>query len=364
MARSRGTVLSTSPPTPAPQENGMMRSRDLAELALSFQKSRIFLTAYELGIFTAVGRKSRSSHQVSDKLGTAKRHTDRLMNALCALGLLKKTGNRFRNTHLSLTYLVGDSPGFMKGIMHNVHMWDAWSALTETVRSGRPAARRSMNERGRGWLEPFIAAMHERAVQNASAVVGSLDLSGVSKVLDVGGGSGAYAMAFARARKRIAATVFDLPNVIGLTRKYIREEGLSDRVKLVAGDYNIDDLGGAYDLIFLSAIIHSNSFGQNRILIKKAAHALRSGGRIVIQDFIMDEGRMNPSFGAFFALNMLVATDSGDTYTESEVRAWLEEAGFTDIKRKDTEFGTALIIGRRSAAGPFPGKKENRIQKP
>jgi len=324
-----------------------MKSRDLTELALSFQKSRIFLTAYELGIFTAVGRKTKTSAQVADECGTSKRHTDRLMNALCAIGLLKKTGDDFRNTPLSLKYLVGGSPQFMKSVMHNVHMWDTWSGLTGTVRSGRPVTEQIMNERGGGWLEPFIAAMHERAARSASAIVRLIDLRGVSRVLDIGGGSGAYAMAFVKARKGINATVFDLPNVVAITEKYIKNEGLSDEVKVVAGDYNTDGLGGGYDLVFLSAIIHSNSFEQNRALIRKGMAALRDNGRIVIQDFIMGKDRVMPLWGAFFALNMLVATESGDTYTESEVRGWLKEARFVNIIRENTKFGTALVIGRK-----------------
>jgi len=329
-----------------------MKSWDFTELAVSFQKSRVFLTAYELGIFTAIGKNSKSSSEVAVKLGTAARHTNRLMNALSALGLLDKTGNRFSNTRLSLKYLVSGSPRFMKGIMHNVNMWNTWSGLTQTVRSGRPAAQRSMNERGKVWLETFIALMHERAVQSATAMVRLLDLSGVSRVLDIGGGSGAYAAAFVKARKGITATVFDLPNVLPITRKYIKNEGLLNKVTLVAGDYNTDDLGSGYDLVFLSAIIHSNSSGQNGRLIRKAARALRGNGRIVIQDFIMDEDRVNPPLGSFFALNMLVATESGDTYTESEVRTWLKGAGLANIIRKDTKFGTALIIGRKRAARP------------
>lgn len=325
-----------------------MKYQYLMELALSFQKSRIFLTAYELGIFTVIGKKGKSSSQVADELSSAKRHTDRLLNALCALGLLKKTGERFSNTSLSLKYLVNSSPDFLKGIAHNVKMWDSWSALTQTIRHGRPAMDVIMNARGEEWLNPFIAAMHERATKSAPAIVKSLDLSGVSRVLDVGGGSGAYAMAFVRQKKEIAATVFDLPNVVAITRRYIEKEGLTNKVEVIAGDYNIDSLGCDYDLVFISAIAHMNSFKENEALAHKAARALRGNGQIVIQDFFMDKDRMNPPGGSFFALNMLLATKSGDTYKESEARIWLKDAGFTNVKRRDTKFGTALIIGSKT----------------
>lgn len=162
-----------------------------------------------------------------------------------------------------------------------------------------------------------------------------------------GGGSGAYAAAFVRAKKGIRATVFDLRQVTRLTREYIKKEGLLDRIKIVAGDYNVDNFGRGFDLVFLSAIAHSNSPSENRILIKKCVSALNPGGRLLIQDFIMDEDKTTPLFGALFSLNMLVATDSGDTYTEPELRAWLKSAGLSEIKRRDTDFGASLIIGKK-----------------
>lgn len=155
-------------------------------------------------------------------------------------------------------------------------------------------------------------------------------------------------MAFARVRDGIRATVFDLPSVVPLAKAHIEAEGLSDKVDTVSGDYLKDDLGTGFDLVFLSAIIHSNSNDQNRSLIQKCAHALRPGGRVIVQDFIMDKDRINPPHGALFALNMLVATDAGDTYTEAEVRTWMEEAGLSEIIRKETSFGTSQLVGKRT----------------
>ncbi len=155
-------------------------------------------------------------------------------------------------------------------------------------------------------------------------------------------------MAFVRAKAGISATVFDLPNVVSLTQKYVEQEGLADKVKTVGGDYMVDDLGSGFDLVFLSAIIHSNSVEENRKLIRKCAQALNPNGQVVVQDFIMDEDRTSPAHGALFALNMLVGTEAGDTYTESEVRRWMEEAGLSNLIRKDTHFGATLIMSRKS----------------
>jgi 2-polyprenyl-3-methyl-5-hydroxy-6-metoxy-1,4-benzoquinol methylase len=320
----------------------------IRETAIAFQRGRVLLTAYELDLFTVLGEKNRSAIEVAKALGTAERATDRLMNTLCAMGLLEKKEGKFSNTPLSSKFLVKGKPDFMAGLMHTVHLWDTWSTLTQAVRHGRSVVARPIDERGEKWLTAFIAAMHERARRHAPALVPLLNLSGVSRVLDVGGGSGAYAMAFVRAREGISATVFDLPNVVPLTQGYIAEEGLSDRVETVVGDYNVDELGSGFDLVFLSAIIHSNSPEQNRSLIRKCSKALIPQGQVVVQDFIVDEDRTSPAFGALFALNMLVGTEAGDTFTESEVRAWMEEAGLSGVVRKDTDFGTTLIIGRKS----------------
>jgi 2-polyprenyl-3-methyl-5-hydroxy-6-metoxy-1,4-benzoquinol methylase len=320
---------------------------EIREVAYAFQKSRILLTAYELDLFTVLGKDPKTSGEVARSIGADARATDRLMNALCAMGLVTKDDGRFSNTQVASRFLVRDEPGYMAGLMHTVNLWDTWSTLTQAVLQGTATAHREVNGRGETWLTAFIAAMHARASREASTVVAEIGVSGVSRVLDVGGGSGAYAMAFVRAGDGIRATVFDLPNVIPLTRTYVEHEGLSDKVDITAGDYLTDDLGSGYDLVFLSAIIHSNSTEQNRSLIKKCVRALSQGGRVIVQDFIMDENRTDPPRGAFFALNMLVGTAAGDTYTEAEVRTWMQEAGLSGIIRKETPFGSTQIVGRK-----------------
>jgi hypothetical protein len=127
---------------------------------------------------------------------------------------------------------------------------------------------------------------------------------------------------------------------------YIAQEGLAAEVATATGDYLSAPLGGGYDMVFMSAVVHSNSADDNRLLMRKSAAALNPGGQIVVQDFLMSEARDGPLLPALFALNMLVGTPEGDTYTESEVRSWMTEAGCRAIVRKDTTFGTNLMIGR------------------
>jgi predicted O-methyltransferase YrrM len=318
------------------------------EFANAFRASRVLLTAFELDIFTILESREKSSHDAAKQIGTNQRATDRLLNALAALGLLKKKNGKFSNTTVASKFLVRGKPGYMGGLAHTVNLWDSWSTMTEAVKEGTSVlGRKPVNDRGGQWLDAFITAMHMRAKQQAPVIASMLDFSGVSKVLDVGGGSGAFSFAFVNVKKDLNAVVFDLPSVIPLTRKYIESEGFSGKVDTVIGDYLKDNLGSGYDMIFLSAIIHSNSPEENKLLFKKSVNALNPNGQLVVVDYIMNDDRTEPALGALFALNMLVGTKAGDTYTESEVLSWMDETGFVNIVRKDTEFGTSLVIGRK-----------------
>ncbi len=317
------------------------------QIANAFRMSRVLLTAFELDLFTTLDNEAKTSAETAKSLGTDRRATDRLMNALTAMGLLKKKGDRFSNTPAASKHLVEGKRGYMGGLGHSLNLWTTWGTMTDAVRKGTAAIlREPINERQSEWIETFITAMHMRAKQQAPKVVSYLNLKGVSKVLDVGGGSGAFSIAFVKAKKGLSATVFDLPNVINLTRKYVERDGMGEFVDTVPGDYLKDDLGSKYDLVFLSEIIHSNSPDEVKLLFKKCVEALNPGGQLVVVDHIMSEDRTKPLMGALFALNMLVSTPAGDTYTESEIKTWMKEAGLSGISKKKTDAGNDMIIGR------------------
>lgn len=320
-----------------------LSAEDIRNIAYSFQQSRILLTAVELKIFSVIDKHMLTSKEAADKLNTDERATDRLMNALCAMGLLKKIHGKFYNSESASQFLVEGKPEFMGGLFHTNELWKTWSTLTEAVKKGTSVYKRNLENSY--WTNSFIAAMHYRALKEAKIVSYMLELKNVKRMLDVGGGSGAFAMKFVELNPDLKAVIFDLPEVIPLTRKYVEDFSYKNNISFVEGNYLTDNLGNDYDLIFLSAIVHSNSFDENKLLIKKCADSLNKNGQIIIKDWIMDEDRTKPAGGAIFALNMLVGTKSGDTYTESEMKEWLNNAGISKIERKDTSFGFSLLIG-------------------
>jgi len=322
---------------------------DIMELANQFRASRVFLTAFELGIFSILGDRGKTSAETASTLKSDPRATDKLMNALTVIGIIEKKNGSFYNSPIAAKFLIKGKPEYMGGLGHTVNLWDSWTNMTEAVIKGTaPEIRKSVNDRGEDWLDSFIAAMHMRAKKQAPVIISQLDLNGVSKVLDVGGGPGTFSFAFIDAKEGLKATVFDLPNVVPLTHKYIEQDGYKGKVDTLVGDYLENDIGSGYDLTFLSAVIHSNSPDDIKLLFSKCYESLNKNGQIVVLDYIMNDDRTKPEMGAMFALNMLVNTDGGDTYTETEVKTWLEEAGFSSIKKVSTEFGTDLMIGRKS----------------
>jgi predicted O-methyltransferase YrrM len=186
--------------------------------------------------------------------------------------------------------------------------------------------------------------MHKNAMARAQPVVAALDLAGVRRVLDLGGGSGAYAMAFARAQPELEVTVFDLPTVTPLTRRYVADSGVDHRIHTRDGDLHIDSYGEGYDLAFVSAICHMNGPEENVAMLGKVKDALSPGGRVVIQDFILNAQKTGPTFAALFALNMLVGTREGSAYSEAEYAGWLAKAGFTEIRKIDLPGPADLIV--------------------
>jgi SAM-dependent methyltransferase len=320
---------------------------ELMQRVRGFQESRVVLTAIELDLFTAVG-DGAGAGEVAGRLGASGRGTRMLLDALAALELLEKRGDTYYNAPLAARYLAAGGPGDARaGLMHSVHQWSRWSTLTEAVRAGEAVDYTEMDQRGERWTTAFIAAMHRNATARAPEAAGALDLSGVRRMLDLGGGSGAYSIAFAERQPQLAAEVLDLEPVLPLTQGYVEAAGLEDRITTRPGDLRADDLGEGFDLVWISAICHMLGPDENRDLLQRAFAALAGGGQVAVQDFVLEEDRTRPAPAALFALNMLVSTPAGSSYSEGDYAGWLREAGFEAVQRRRLPGPTDLMVARR-----------------
>jgi (2Fe-2S) ferredoxin/SAM-dependent methyltransferase len=318
---------------------------DLYEMTRAYMPSRVLLTALELDVFTAVGEGS-SAGDVAHKIGADARATAMLLNALASLKLLEKRHETFFKTARSARFFSeGSRDNARPGLLHIANIWHRWSTLTECVRAGTSVETRA---RDSSWVRAFIAAMDRNARERAGAAVKAVGTGGIQRMLDLGGGSGAYSIAFARAIPKLKSEILDLAEVVPLAQENIRQAGLTDRISTRVGDMMRDPFGRDYDLILAFAICHMFSEEENRRLFQRAYAALAPKGQFVVQDFILEPSKTAPRAAALFALNMLVGTRAGSTYSEPEYASWLREAGFTDIRRVRLPGPGGLMIGVRA----------------
>ncbi len=321
----------------------------LEQMIRGFMPSRTVLTALELDLFTAVGAGA-DAQQIAAKIEADPRAAAMLLNALVALGLLAKRDGVYTNTPESARFFTQSSKDNQRdGLLHTANIWHRWSTLTEAVRHGSAVAAgrtRPPDARPPEWTRNFIAGMQRNARLRAPLVVKALGVEGVRRILDLGGGSGAYSIAFAQAGPDVRSEILDLPEVVPLTSGYVAKAGVSAQVAIRAGDILHDDLGSGYDLVLLNAICHIFSEQQNRELFRRIRRALAPKGRLAVQDFILNPEKTGPVFAALFSLNMLVGTGGGAAYSEPEYAAWMKDAGFAEVRRSNLPGPSGLIVGQ------------------
>ncbi|MBZ0156191.1 MAG: methyltransferase domain-containing protein [Alphaproteobacteria bacterium] len=327
---------------------GIKEAKELRKLWGGFWSSRVLLTAnnYRIFDFLAV---PRTVEEMAKRMKTDLRATEILLDAVTGLGLLKKSAGKYRNTSLASAFLVSGSPLYQGDILrHADALWQSWSGLDETVRTGKPNRTAPHNH------DAFIRGMHNLASLKAGEVMRAIGLKGVRKALDLGGGPGTYSMEMAK--KSIAVTLFDLPDTIRIAKTIIRKAGVKG-IEFLKGDFMVDRLGSGYDLIFVSQVLHAFSAEENLQLLRKCRGALNPGGRIVIQEFYLASNRTSPSQSALFSVNMLVNTEGGRCYAPSEMKKWLVGAGFREA-RETLQEETVLVEARTAGPSPRPSSRK------
>ncbi len=308
--------------------------QDIIKDSTGFMKSRVIITAGDLDIFTRLQiTPNVTADELADLLCVNERALDRLLDCLVTFGLVEKCRGRFNITETGAYFSSRHPQSVLPFLKHASHLWLTWSNLTEAVKNGfSPGMKTGTRTFSDEDTKAFIGAMHVVAANLSRKIAGSYGLGRFKRLLDIGGGSGAYTIAFLSENAGMRAVIFDLERVVPIARDKITEAHLLERVDFVSGDFNTDELPRGCDLALLSAIIHQNSPQQNLGLFHKVNRSLEPGGALLIRDFVMEESRTEPQGGALFALNMLVGTPGGDTYTFEEIKGSLKKAGFTKVR--------------------------------
>ena len=320
---------------------------ELLELSGAFWQTCVLHAAVKLDVFTAIGDGQLSTETLAGKIGGSNKGLERLLNALVAMELLGKSGDKFANVPSSRMFLSKESSKYIGHIiMHHHHLVEGWRQLDLAVQSGQPIRNRSSFSKEE-WRESFLLGMFNLAMNLAPQLVPLIDLSSKHHLLDLGGGPGTYAIHFCLHNPHLEATVYDLPTTQPFAEKTIAKFKLADRIRFQAGNYVEDDITGNYDAAWLSHILHGEGPAECQKLIQKTVAVLQPGGTIIVHDFILNNTEDGPLFPALFSLNMLLGTSSGQSYSEKQIMQMLSAAGVKDIQRlpAQTPTDSGIITG-------------------
>ncbi|MGO8928159.1 MAG: methyltransferase [Limisphaerales bacterium] len=335
-----------------PESHQPWTAEEILALGRSYQGAAALAAAADLDLFSALAQAPLGAADLARALECDLRALTILLDALVALRLLEKLSGLYAlPAGLSACLTHDGTQSILAMAQHQGHCLRNWAQLGLVVKTGQPAEPMPGVRGEAGDQEAFIGAMHNVSAPNADQVIRAVQPLQFRHLLDIGGASGTWTIAFLRASPSAQATIFDLPHVIPMARRRLVAAGLDQRVKLVAGDFATDALPTGADLAWVSAIVHQNSRAQNRALFSGVFAALAPDGRIAIRDILMEEDRTRPVAGALFAVNMLVATEGGGTFTFAELREDLVAAGFAEIAlARQDEAMNSIVVARRPGA--------------
>ena len=303
--------------------------------------------AIEHRIFDLLADGAKTAAEVSRENGASLRGVRAIMNALVGFELLEKDDEgRYSLTPESAAFLVRKNPGYLGGILrHGDQLIPRWLHLSEIVKTGKPAMAVNQEGDGSAFFVDFVEDLFPVGYPSAKALAAAFPQA--RKVLDVAAGSGVWSIPLAQNSKEVRVTALDWPGVLPATRRVTERMGVAGQYEFLAGDLNSADLGNGYDLATLGQILHSEGETHSRALLGRVFQALAPGGTIAIAEFIANEERTGPPLAMLFAVNMLVNTEDGDTFTVTEISQWLREAGFVDPRTMEVPAPSPLILASK-----------------
>jgi 3-hydroxy-5-methyl-1-naphthoate 3-O-methyltransferase len=340
--------MTNSNPVPVTPERIM-------QFVFGFGSTLILEAAIKHQVFDLLDSGPKTIGELSQGSGASERGLRAIMNALVGLNfLLKDHQERFFLTAESSQFLVSTKPGFQGAILRHASedLIPKWLRLNEIVATGKPLAAANQQSCGEDFFEHFVTDIFPMSYPAAQTLAHHLALNGAGspvRILDVAAGSGVWGIALAQCHPQVHVTAVDWPQVISVTRRTAARFQLADRFSFVEGDVLQAEFGKDYAVTTLGHILHSEGRDRSRALLRKTFAALRPGGTVAIAEFVANHDRRGPMNALLFAVNMLVNTEFGDTYSFEEIGAWLAEAGFVDARRLEAPGPSPLILATKAS---------------
>jgi hypothetical protein len=333
----------------AAEVNAPVTPERIYQLAWGYAPPLVLEAAIRHRVFDVLDSGAKSLDEIQEATGVSKRGLTAILNALVGFEFLRKDAGNYSLAPESAAFLVSNKPGFQGGLIRHTseQLLPNWLQLNKIVATGRPA--KSVNQQGPGsdFFQQFVNDIFPMSYPVAQELARHLALAGPVSVLDLAAGSGVWGIALAQSSEQVRVTAVDWPGVIPVTRSTVARFGLAERFVFREGDLLEADFGSGHNVATLGHILHSEGAERSKALLEKTFYALAPGGIIAIAEFLVNAERTGPLNGLIFAINMLVNTDSGDTFSFEEISEWLLEAGFTGVRTIATHGPSPLILATR-----------------
>ena len=325
----------------------------LMELSFAYAPPLVISAGVSNKVFDSLEDGAKTATQVAEETGASARALRVLMNALVGLDLLKKQRQgKYSLTPESAAFLLSNKPGTHAGFFGTIapQLISRWLRLSDIVREGRPAVAVNQETEGTEFFSQLVENIIPMSYPSAQKLGDHLKLARTRneiRVLDLAAGSGIWGIALAQKSLRVRVTAVDWPGMIPTTKRITRNFGVADRFQFIEGDLLEANFGNGYDIAILGHILHSEGEERSRELLKKTFRALKSGGTIAIAEWLVNDQRTEPLPSLMFAVQMLVNTDKGDTFSFNEIKSWLEDAGFKKVRRLEAPGPSPLILATK-----------------
>jgi ubiquinone/menaquinone biosynthesis C-methylase UbiE len=325
----------------------------LMELSFAYAPPLIISAAVSNKVFDSLEDDAKTPEQVAEKTGASTRGLRILMNALVGLNLLKKDRQeKYSLTPESAAFLVSSKLGTHAGFFGTIapQIISRWLRLPDIVREGRPAVAVNQEIEGTEFFSQLVERIIPMSYPPAQKLGDHLKLAKTGnevRVLDLAAGSGIWGIALAEKSPRVRVTAVDWAGMIPTTKRITQKFSVADRFNYLEGDISVSNFGSGYDIATLGHILHSEGEERSRQLLKKTFRALKSGGTIAIAEWLVNDDRTKPLPSLMFAVQMLVNTEKGDTFSFNEIKSWLEEAGFKKVRKLQAPGPSPLILATK-----------------
>src|SRR6266700_572363 len=328
-------------------------SERLQQLDFAYAPPLIISAAVSNKVFDALESGAKTVEPVSKETGASVRGLRAVMDALVGLDLLKKDPKKkYSLTPESEAFLISNKPGTVAGFFGSIlpQLNSRWLRLSDAVRDGRPVVAVNQEAEGTEFFSELVENIIPMSYPGAQKLGDHLKQAKAKSdvcVLDLAAGSGIWGIALAQKSPRVRVTAVDWAGMIPTTKRITQRFGVGDRFNYVEGDVLDANFGSGYDVATLGHILHSEGEERSRELLKKTFRALKSGGTIAIAEWLVDDDRTKPLPSLMFAVQMLVNTEKGDTFSFNEIKSWLQEAGFKKVRVLQAPGPSPLILATK-----------------